>query len=205
MVMPALACACPLMFLLALPAASGQATSACADAQFLANWQACSGPIIANLSVLDLALPGSHDTMTYDLSTALSDGYEGLPLPVSKILHALTPLVAGEFIRDQGRTQGVNITAQLEGGLRFIDFRTLYTGAPAGHPKDKTGWYCLHGCQTNSKSLDYLQQVRPRAPAFGARRDRADRRLLLRRCAAGWTPTRRRWWCSGCPVTATSH
>ena len=34
-----------------------------------------------------------------------SEGYEGMPTGVSRILHELTPLVAGQFIRDQGRTQ----------------------------------------------------------------------------------------------------
>ena len=42
-----------------------------------------------------------------------------MPLPCPRFCHALTPLVAGQFIRDQGRTQGVNITGQLDGGLRF--------------------------------------------------------------------------------------
>ena len=89
-----------------------------AETKFLADWMGNMGPLIANQTLLDLSLPGSHDTMTYDLSTALSDGYEGLPSIVTTILHELTPLVAGQFIRDQGRTQGLNITEQLEGGVR---------------------------------------------------------------------------------------
>ena len=43
----------------------------------LANWMGALAPILANATVLDLSLPGAHDTMTYDLSTTLSDGYEG--------------------------------------------------------------------------------------------------------------------------------
>ena len=43
-----------------------------------------------------------------------------------------------------------------EGGLRFIDFRTLYSSGKKG----KKDWFSLHGCQTNSPSLDYLKQVR---------------------------------------------
>eukprot|EP01047_Picozoa_sp_COSAG01_P070619 COSAG01_NODE_10755_length_2086_cov_2.976346_1_plen_387_part_00 len=136
--------------------ASSAAVAAAADGSFLSDWMGKSSALISNVTLLDLALPGSHDTMTYDLSTALSDGYEGMPGPVSKILHSLTPLVAGEFIRDQGRTQGTNITAQLEGGLRFLDFRTLYSGGKGG----KMDWFCLHGCQTNHPSLDYLRQIR---------------------------------------------
>ena len=103
-------------------AAVGNGTS------FLANWMGLSQPVFANLTLLDLALPGSHDTMTYDLSTALSDGYEDMPGSISKILHALTPLVAGEFIRDQGRTQGTNITSQL--GMAANPFVKHLTSSP---------------------------------------------------------------------------
>ena len=100
--------------------------------------------------------------MTYDLSTAMSDGYEGLPSIVTTILHALTPLVAGQFIRDQGRTQGLNITAQLDGGVRFIDFRIMLTSPPppAEQPDASKDWFCLHGCQTNHPAMEYLRQVR---------------------------------------------
>jgi len=93
--------------------------------------------------------------MTYDLDNVLSEGYEGLGPLISDILHTVTPLVAGRFIRDQGRTQGMNITAQLDGGLRFFDFRTLYSKGAHGHD-----WFCLHGCQSNSPSVEYLKQVR---------------------------------------------
>ena len=30
--------------------------------------------IIGNLTLLDLSLPGTHDTLTYNLSTTVSDG-----------------------------------------------------------------------------------------------------------------------------------
>ena len=144
------------LFVLTATSSAASDAAAVADSSFLSDWMGHSAPLISNVTLLDLALPGSHDTMTYDLSSALSDGYEGMPEPVSKILHSLTPLVAGQFIRDQGRTQGTNITAQLEGGLRFLDFRTLLSGAKGG----KMDWFCLHGCQTNHPSLDYLRQVR---------------------------------------------
>ena len=112
---------------------------------FLANWMGEMESVIANQTLLDLSLPGSHDTMTYDLSTALSDGYEGLPSIVTTILHELTPLVAGQFIRDQGRTQGLNLTAQLDGGVRFIDFRIMFTSSlpESAEGKATKDWYCL--------------------------------------------------------------
>ena len=77
---------------------------------------------------------------------------------VSKILHGLTPLVAGSFVRQQGQTQGLNITTMLDNGIRFIDFRIMYTDAPG-----KSGgrdWYCLHGCQTTHTAATYLGQLK---------------------------------------------
>jgi hypothetical protein len=96
--------------------------------------------------------------MTYDLSTTISDGYEGLGPVVSKLLHAVTPHVGGKFIRAQGQTQGLNITSMLDGGIRFIDFRIMYTDPPKGIFDRE--WYCLHGCQTQQPALTYLQEVR---------------------------------------------
>ena len=54
---------------------------------------------------------------------------------------------AGEFIRSQGQTQGINITAMLDSGVRFIDFRIMYTGVLGQPNPDKKDWYGLHGCQ----------------------------------------------------------
>ena len=41
---------------------------------------------LRNATLLDLSLPGTHDSMTYDLSDTLSDGYEGMGPVVSAIL-----------------------------------------------------------------------------------------------------------------------
>ena len=38
--------------------------------------------------------------------------------------------MAGNFIRQLGQTQGLNITRMLDNGIRFIDFRIMYTDAP---------------------------------------------------------------------------
>ena len=115
--------------------------------------------VLGNATLLDLSLPGTHDSMTYDLSDALSDGYEGMGPVVSGILHALTPAVGGRFIRQQGQTQGISVREMLDGGIRFIDFRIMYT-REAGHMAGEKDWYCLHGCQTRRKALDYLKEVR---------------------------------------------
>lgn len=132
------------------------------EGAFYANWIAHLLPLITNVTILDLALPGAHDAMTYDLSTSMSDGYEPSEIPyvVTEILHDLTPLVAGSFIRDQGTTQGLNVTAMLDSGVRFIDFRIMYTGVINDYVPFKKDWYCLHGCQTKHRAIDYLKQVR---------------------------------------------
>ena len=143
----------------------------------LSNWMGQLSPILGDASILDLSVPGTHDSVTFDLSTDLSDGFEGLPPLVSDILHALTPVIAGGFIREQGQTQGLNMTEQLDSGMRFIDFRIMYSDPPApvmyvsgadtalakaagvaaGATKD---WYGLHGCQTQRTSLSFLEAAK---------------------------------------------
>lgn len=124
----------------------------------LANWMGQLEPIMASATLLDVAMPGAHDAMTYDLSDTLSDGYEGMGPVESKILHAVTPVVAGRFVREWGQTQGMSITSMLDSGIRFIDFRIMYSDAPdRSWNKD---WYCLHGCQTRHTALSYLQEAK---------------------------------------------
>lgn len=43
---------------------------------FTSTWMETVAPAIGSLSLLDLMLPGTHDTLTYDLSTALSEGMD---------------------------------------------------------------------------------------------------------------------------------
>lgn len=97
--------------------------------------------------------------MTYDLSDTLSDGYEGMGPVISGILHAVTPLAGGRFIRQQGQTQGISVTDMLNGGIRFIDFRMMYTQGP-GRAIGEKDWYCLHGCESQRKATEYLKQIR---------------------------------------------
>lgn len=124
----------------------------------LANWMGALAPLLANVTLLDITLPGAHDAMTYDLTRTLSDGYEGLGPVISKLLHAVSPAVAGEFVRTQSQTQERNVTALLDGGIRFLDFRIMFTTPPGRFfARD---WYCLHGTQTKQTALTYLRQVR---------------------------------------------
>lgn len=125
----------------------------------LSNWMGQLEPVIGDATLLDLSLPGAHDAMTYDLSDTMSDGYEGIGPILSSFVHHVTPLVAGKFIRQQGQTQGMNITAMLDGGIRFIDFRIMRTAKPDSIVSRKD-WYCLHGCQSKDTAMTYLKQAR---------------------------------------------
>jgi len=133
----------------------GDPTEASLD---LANWMGQLEPVIGQANLLDLSLPGAHDAMTADLSTALSDGYEGMGPFISKLLHKVTPEIAGRFIRAQGQTQGLKLVEMLEAGVRFVDFRIMFTQPPtSGGHKD---WYNLHGCESNHPALDYLKEAK---------------------------------------------
>jgi len=108
---------------------------------------------IGDATLSDLTLPGTHDTMTYDLSTVVSDGGIDDHPEIAKVLHELSKLhlTPGDFIRRQATTQTLNITAQLDSGIRFLDFRIMLTGGD---------WYCLHMLQSNRKAVDYLHEIK---------------------------------------------
>ena len=44
-------------------------------------------PIIGKLNILDISLPGSHDTLSYDLSTTVSDRANDIPVPLAYFLN----------------------------------------------------------------------------------------------------------------------
>eukprot|EP00978_Attheya_sp_CCMP212_P022983 scaffold69523_cov51-Attheya_sp.AAC.2 len=108
---------------------------------FLPNWMGVlwkngTDGRFGKLSLLDLSLPGTHDSMTYDLSLTVSE--EGLDnfYRISEALHFWSKwsgkspdLSSGEiedFLRLQAQTQKLSITAQLDNGIRFIDFRIMF-------------------------------------------------------------------------------
>lgn len=142
-----------ILLLLAIPRGAG------ASNDFLGNWIGETAVALKHQTLLDLALPGTHDTLTYDLSTVISDGGIDGHAALAAAMHIgssrLPNLEALEFARKQAQTQVLNITAQLDAGVRFLDFRVMYTGA-AGN-KD---WYSLHMLQSNELAMNYFHEVR---------------------------------------------
>eukprot|EP00656_Telonema_subtile_P033615 TRINITY_DN3735_c0_g1_i5.p1 TRINITY_DN3735_c0_g1~~TRINITY_DN3735_c0_g1_i5.p1 ORF type:complete len:448 (-),score=118.01 TRINITY_DN3735_c0_g1_i5:2-1345(-) len=124
----------------------------------LSDWMGQAMPVIGEQSLLDLSLPGTHDTFTYDLSRTMSDGGIDGGDAWAEILHDLTaagivPDLVTDFVRANAQTQSLTITEQLDNGIRFLDFRNMYE-----HTSKQ--WYDLHMLQTNTASLEYLKQIR---------------------------------------------
>lgn len=119
---------------------------------FTANWMGRVGGLLAKQSLLDLTLPGTHDTMTYDLSTAISNaGIDDYPTLAGLLSEFGSLGEIGEYMRKQATTQALSITQQLDAGIRFLDFRVMHTNGD---------WYSLHLVRSNRKALEYLQEVR---------------------------------------------
>ena len=74
----------------------------------LSNWMGDLMPVIGNFTVLDLSLPGTHDTLSVALDDVVGDDAEDIPLWVSEVLHLIKDFAdVGDFIRNQVGLQGV--------------------------------------------------------------------------------------------------
>lgn len=65
------------------------------------------------------------------MSTTISDNANDMSPTLAWILHLFKDFLdVGTFVRNLAKTQGLNITQQLDAGMRFIDFRIDYTAGP---------------------------------------------------------------------------
>ena len=116
--------------------------------------------ILDNVSLVDLSLPGTHDSLSYDLSLTVSeDGIDNLTR-LAELLHVLSKgsihLLPGdleEFFRMQGKTQQLTLPQQLDNGIRFVDLRIMWE-------HDKNEWYSIHFMQSSHPAEEYLRQIR---------------------------------------------
>jgi hypothetical protein len=63
---------------------------------FLSDWMGRAMPVLGSSPLLALSLPGTHDTLTYDLSTTVSEGGIDELYKLAELLHNKTDLVPGE-------------------------------------------------------------------------------------------------------------
>jgi len=115
-------------------------------------------PVIEHLTLLDLSLPGTHDTLSYDLSTRVSDGGADDFIKLAEVLHQYTKVVptgAEDYIRQQSQTQDLDITTQLNNGVRFLDLRIMYE-----YTDKNPDWYSLHFMESESPALKYFTEIK---------------------------------------------
>lgn len=137
---------------------------------FLQNWMqhlVQKLPELSKYSLLDLSLPGTHDTLTYDLDLRVSDGGIDNHDKFAEILHKYdiaVPDAAEDYLRQQAQTQRLDITAQLDNGVRFLDLRMMYEYADEGNEgkkgREAADWYSLHLLESRKPMMTYLTEIR---------------------------------------------
>eukprot|EP01094_Clydonella_sp_ATCC50884_P030245 TRINITY_DN9800_c0_g1_i1.p1 TRINITY_DN9800_c0_g1~~TRINITY_DN9800_c0_g1_i1.p1 ORF type:complete len:506 (+),score=156.98 TRINITY_DN9800_c0_g1_i1:84-1520(+) len=131
------------------------------DRSLLADWMGVLRPVIENSTLLDVTLPGTHDSMTADLSQTVSDGANDIPPELAYFLHDFGNADGiGDFARNLSRTQVLKMTPHLDNGARFIDFRVMYSAPPDQLSSAPHDWYCLHLMQTYHPAMNYLEEAR---------------------------------------------
>ena len=113
--------------------------------EFLANWMKHLMVLdgFRSATLLELALAGTHDTLTYDLSLEVSDGGIDNHNELAQFLHdheKIIPRGGADFVRQQAQTQALTVTEQLENGIRFLDLRMMYEYS--ARKNEKTGIHC---------------------------------------------------------------
>ncbi|XP_012267489.2 PI-PLC X domain-containing protein 3 [Athalia rosae] len=121
----------------------------------LESWMSDLPPQLKTLPINHLAIPGSHDSMTYTITKKSKIGPDGPHF--LRYLGCLLPVVR-PIIFNWSITQHEDVKAQLNGGIRYLDLRVarkcqsdevcflhgLY-GAPVEQPlNDISDWLSLH-------------------------------------------------------------
>ena len=107
--------------------------------------------------IVDWSWPGTHDSLSYDLSLIVSDdGIDQMEWLADLFHNSKISFEHGElqdFIRVQAKTQQLTITQQLDNGIRFLDLRMMYE-------EGQKEWYSLHCLQSNQPIATYWQHIR---------------------------------------------
>ncbi|XP_054128148.1 PI-PLC X domain-containing protein 1 [Melozone crissalis] len=105
-----------------------------------------------DIPLYNLALPGSHDTMTYclDKRSAVS----GNESKLVKFLNKCLPCIVHPIIMKWSITQVLTVTEQLEAGVRYLDFRIAHK---ANDPS--MNLYFVHMVYTTVTVQDILWEI----------------------------------------------
>ena len=108
-----------------------------------ADWMARNAALLQQRSLAAVVLPGSHDAASYSL---------GRDSPVCAARLNRFAGLASFVAAPRARTQGVSLTAQLEGGVRYLDLRVC--AVPGA-----TRRFFVHHTFLGAPLEDALQQV----------------------------------------------
>ena len=98
---------------------------------------------LANKTVLDLTLPGTHDACTFNLTDHFAPGTSDV---LDAIVDIADKLGLDEFplIWSWATAQNLTLTEQLLLGARYIDMRAVYSTPTELDPATPTGWHTEH-------------------------------------------------------------
>jgi len=118
--------------------------------------------LLSNVTLTDLSWPGSHDSLSYDLSLTVSDDGRDKFQKLFEVLHILSggqlhllPGELEEFGRMQAKTQQLTVSQQLDNGIRFVDFRLMLEKGSSGEK-----WYSMHFMQSKRVVQEYWREIR---------------------------------------------
>ncbi|XP_062853834.1 PI-PLC X domain-containing protein 1-like [Trichomycterus rosablanca] len=88
------------------------------------DWMSQLPPSLHHVPLWNLAIPGSHDTMTYCLDKH-SPVLQSEPL-VLRMLDHIVPCIIRPCVNKWGTTQELTLSSQLDAGIRFLDLRIAH-------------------------------------------------------------------------------
>ncbi|XP_038612952.1 PI-PLC X domain-containing protein 1 [Tachyglossus aculeatus] len=117
-----------------------------------ANWMAELPPRLWTVPLHHLSIPGSHDTMTYCLNKNSPVSENGSKL--LRFLVRVAPCVARPAVLKWSVTQVLNVTEQLDCGIRYLDLRIAHM--PDGSEKNL---HFVHMVYTTALVEDTLTEI----------------------------------------------
>ncbi|XP_043275694.1 PI-PLC X domain-containing protein 3 [Venturia canescens] len=87
----------------------------------LESWMTHLPPVLKNLPIIQLAIPGSHNTMTYGIKRSNDVGPDKPKW--LRVLSRFFSFISKPIIYNWSVTQYEDVTIQLNGGIRYLDLR----------------------------------------------------------------------------------
>jgi hypothetical protein len=131
--------------------------------------------LLEQATVMDVSLPGTHDSLTYDLSLTISQAATDtssfqwlLDWLHRETQHAqLVPGQLEDFVRRQAQTQKLTVQQQLDQGICFFDLRIMQEEEEKSLKEEEeqqqqtaAEWYSIHFLQSKQIVTVYWKQIR---------------------------------------------